>query len=81
MSKIVTLILLLMVFSLFFYPGIPGNAQQQQQQSHEKIVEKVDVTNIEVAVRVFLKEEPIPGLKKEDFQLFENGKEKEIHGF
>lgn len=81
MSEIVTLILLLMVFSLFFYPGIPGNAQQQHQQSHEKIVEEVDVTNVEVAVRVFLKGEPIPGLKKEDFKLFVNGKEKGIHGF
>lgn len=81
MSKRVTLIWFFLVFSLFFYPGIPGNAQQQHQQSHEKIVEEVDVTNVEVAVRVFLKGEPIPGLKKEDFSLFVNGKEKEIHGF
>lgn len=81
MSKRVTLILYLLVFSLFFYPGIPGNAQPQHQQSHEKIVEEVDVTNVEVAVRVFLKGEPIPGLKKEDFKLFVNGKEKGIHGF
>ncbi|MGD2090718.1 MAG: hypothetical protein PVH61_31390 [Candidatus Aminicenantes bacterium] len=77
MSKIVTLILFLLVSS----PDFPQYAQQQHQQSHEKIVEEVDVTNIEVAVRVFLKGEPIPGLKKEDFKLFVNGKEKEIHGF
>ncbi len=81
MSKIVTLILFLMVLLLSFYPGFTGYTQQQHQQSHEKIVEEVDVTNIEVAVRVFLKGEPIPGLKKEDFTLFVNGKEKEIHGF
>jgi hypothetical protein len=81
MSKIVTLILFLMVLLLFFSPGIPGNAQQQHQQSHEKIIEEVDVTNVGVAVRVLLKGEPIPGLKKEDFKLFVNGKEKEIHGF
>jgi hypothetical protein len=81
MSKKVILILFLLVFSLFFYPGIPGNAQQQHQQSHDKIVEEVDVTNVEVAVRVFLKGEPIPGLKKKDFKLLVNGKEKEIHGF
>lgn len=81
MSKIVKLILFLLVFSFFFYPGIPGYTQQQDQQSHEKIVEEVDVTNVEVAVRVFLKREPVPGLKKEDFKLFVNGKEKEIHGF
>ena len=70
MSKIVTLILFLMVLLLFFYPGFPAYAQQQPQQSHEKIVEEVDVTNVEVAVRVFLKGEPIPGLKKEDFNIF-----------
>lgn len=77
MSKIVTLILFLLVFS----PDFPQYAQQQHPQAHEKIVEEVDVTNVEVAVRVFLKGEPIPGLKKEDFKLFVNGKEKEIHGF
>jgi hypothetical protein len=81
MSKIVKLILFLLIYSFFFYPGIPGYAQQQNQQSHEKIVEEVEVTNVEVAVRVFLKGEPVPGLKKEDFKLLVNGKEKEIHGF
>jgi hypothetical protein len=70
-----------MVFSFFFYPVIQGYGQKQHQQSHKKIVEEVDVTNVEVAVRVFLKREPVPGLKKEDFKLFVNGNEKEIHGF
>lgn len=50
-------------------------------QEHEKIVEKVIVENIEVPVRVFQGKQPVGGLKKEDFQLFLNGKRKEINGF
>jgi hypothetical protein len=50
-------------------------------QEHEKIMEKVIVENIEVPVRVFQGKQPVGGLKKEDFQLFLNGKKKEINGF
>jgi len=50
-------------------------------QEHEKIVEKVLVENVEVPVRVFQGKQPVEGLKKEDFQLFLNGKRKEISGF
>lgn len=50
-------------------------------QEHKKIVEKVLVENIEVPVRVFQGKQPVGGLKKEDFQLFLNGKRKEINGF
>ena len=50
-------------------------------QEHEKIVEKVIVENIEVPVRVFQGKQPVVGLKKDDFQLFLNGKRKEINGF
>ena len=46
-----------------------------------KIIEEVDVTNIKVAVRVFQDGKPVPGLKKDDFILRVNGKEKEINGF
>ncbi|MGD2085809.1 MAG: hypothetical protein PVH61_06455 [Candidatus Aminicenantes bacterium] len=52
-----------------------------QGQEHEKIVEKVVVENIEVPVRVFQGKQLVGGLKKEDFQLFLNGKRKEINGF
>jgi hypothetical protein len=50
-------------------------------QEHKKIVEKVLVENIEVPVRVFQGKQPVGGLNKEDFQLFLNGKRKEINGF
>ena len=51
-----------------------------QGQEHKKIVEKVVVENIEIPVRVFQGKQPVGGLKKEDFQLFLNGKRKEING-
>lgn len=50
-------------------------------QEHKKIVEKVVVENIEIPVRVFHNRQQVEGLKKEDFQLYVNGKKKEINGF
>jgi tetratricopeptide (TPR) repeat protein len=52
-------------------------------ESQEKIVEEVEVVNVEVVVRVYHegKPEPVGGLKKRDFKLIVDGKEKEIHGF
>jgi hypothetical protein len=52
-----------------------------QGQEHKKIVEKVVVENIEIPVRVFQGNQPVEGLKKEDFLLYLNGKPKEINGF
>jgi len=52
-----------------------------QGQEHKKIVEKVIVENIEIPVRVFQENQPVGGLKKEDFRLYLNGKPKEINGF
>jgi hypothetical protein len=52
-----------------------------QGQEHKKIVEKVVVENIEIPVRVFQGNQPVGGLKKEDFRLYLNGKQKEINGF
>ena len=52
-------------------------------ESQEKIVEEVEVVNVEVIVRVYYegKSEPVGGLKKKDFTLTIDGNEKEIHGF
>ncbi len=55
---------------------ILGNALTQ-----ERIIEKVEVTNVEVPVRVFFKGKAVSGLKKSDFTLLVNGKERDIHGF
>jgi hypothetical protein len=43
--------------------------------------EKIEVVNVEVPVRVFLDGEPLDGLQKNDFQLYENNELQEINGF
>lgn len=68
--KILISCLLCLFFAIFGYA-----------QTQEKIIEKVEVTNIEVPVRVFFKGKAVTGLKKSDFTLFVNGKERDIHGF
>jgi VWFA-related protein len=55
--------------------------EQEQEQEHKPIVEKVTVTNVEVPVRVLHKGEPVPDLTRDDFILYENGKKMDIHGF
>lgn len=45
------------------------------------IREYVQVVNTELLLRVFQKEEMIGGLKKEDFQLYEDGEKRDINGF
>lgn len=50
-------------------------------QEHEKIVEEVEVVNVEVPVRVFSKGKPVAGLEKKDFKLLVNGKEQPINAF
>lgn len=64
----------LILMLICFVPGfITGEYPQE-----ETLFEKVEVVNIRVPVRVFSKGKPVKGLKKEDFKLFVNGKEKEI---
>ena len=70
-SPIFLLVLLSLVLAT--YPLHP--------QEHKKIVETVHVENIEIPVRVFAGKQPVGGLNKEDFQLWVNGKRKEINGF
>lgn len=50
-------------------------------QDHKKIIETIQVKNIEFPVRVFQGNHPVGGLKKQDFQLYINGEKKEINGF
>jgi hypothetical protein len=68
-------LILIALFAAFF------PAADTAAQSHEKIVEEVEVVNVEVPVRVFLKGKPVTGLQKNDFKLFVNGEKKEINGF
>jgi len=54
---------------------------QEKADKQERIVETVIVENIEVPVRVFDGKQPVGGLTKQDFELYVNGKKKEINGF
>jgi hypothetical protein len=58
-----------------------GRGQETGEQEHKPILEEVDVVNAEVPVRVFYKKKPVKGLKKSDFKLLVNGKERQINGF
>ncbi|MCP5103493.1 MAG: hypothetical protein GY950_08950 [bacterium] len=70
--------IILIVSLLMFAFTVGGNAQTQLE---EKIVEKVEVINVELPVRVFFKGKPVTGLTKSDFTLSVNGKKRDIHGF
>ena len=50
-------------------------------QDQERIVEKVEVTNVQVPVRVLYKGKPITDLTADDFTLYENKKKMKINGF
>ncbi len=49
--------------------------------SQERAEEKVEVIAMPIYVRVFHKGEAVKDLKKEDFEIYENGIKKEIKGF
>jgi hypothetical protein len=70
------------MFCFILFTGLPAFAAgQKKDQGHDKIIETVTVENIEVPVRVFDGKRPVGGLTKNDFQLFLNGKKKQINGF
>jgi len=74
--KIVVILFGMLLFVLFRGPGYARGAQEQ-----ERVVEKVEVINVELPVRVFFKGKPVAGLTKSDFTLRVNGKKRDIHGF
>ncbi len=67
------IILLTLGLIIFMSAGI--------QAQEKKIKEEVSVLNIEVPVRVFFKDKIVDNLKKNDFSLIVNGKEREIIHF
>lgn len=74
------------ILSITPFPAPAQDRIQQENEKtppipHKKIVEEIDVTHVEVPVRVFSGGKPVAGLKKSDFQLLVNGKETEIRGF
>jgi hypothetical protein len=72
-SRGVALYILLLLGLVF---PVHGNSSPQ-----ESIVEKVEVINVELPVRVFFDGKPVAGLAKSDFKLFINGRQREINGF
>ncbi|NIM14077.1 MAG: hypothetical protein GTO45_18700 [Candidatus Aminicenantes bacterium] len=80
-------VLILFVFSIAFVSLITGKntraywQEQEQTPEHERIVEEVEVINVEIPVRVFYKKKPVKGLKKSDFKLYVDGEERPINGF
>jgi len=47
----------------------------------EPIKETVSVVNVDVSVRVFDRDNPVKGLTREDFRLYEDGRPQTINGF
>lgn len=76
----------ILVFLLIFCIAAPQaqgqtGENQENNQENKRILEEVDVTNVVVTVRVQHKNKLVDGLKKEDFILTEDGKEKEVTTF
>ncbi|MCP5051878.1 MAG: hypothetical protein GY940_32220 [bacterium] len=76
------------VFSLFFFilagaafVPLAGQETGDPEDSQERIVEKVDVTNVQVPVRVIHKGKPVTHLTIGDFTLYEGKKKVKINGF
>jgi len=69
------------IFSCAAFPAHHLLANQTQDREHQRILENVTVTNIEVPVRVLYKGKPVAGLTAEDFEIFENKRRVPINGF
>ncbi len=67
----------LFIALLFFFLSLNLNSVQEQ----EKPREAVTVTAVEVPVRVLHKGQVVRNLKKEDFEVYENGVKQEITAF
>ena len=67
----------LFIVLLFFFLNLNLNSVQEQ----EKPREAVTVTAVEVPVRVLHKGQVVRNLKKEDFEVYENGVKQEITAF
>lgn len=67
----------LFIALLFFFLNLNLNSVQEQ----EKLQEAVTVTAVEVPVRVLHKGQVVRNLKKEDFEVYENGVKQEITAF
>jgi hypothetical protein len=72
------------LFSMLFLlmVSVWGNENSNYSpQEQERVLEEVEVVNVLVPVRVFQKGIPVEGLQIKDFQLYEDGKLKQINTF
>jgi len=60
---------------------LPCYSDQAQNQTDQKIKEYVKVVNVQLLLRVMEDGRTRGGFKKEDFKLFEDGRERPINGF
>ena len=71
-GKLQKITLILLLCTGFFLSG---------QEDPENIMESVNVTNIEVPVRVFFQGEMIDKLTRKDFKIYEGSVQRQINGF
>ena len=71
------------ICALMFQPAslTASSPGQSDNKEHDKIVEEVTVTNVQVPVRVIHNGQPVTDLKLEDFTLYEGKKKVKINGF
>jgi len=75
MRKAAPFLLPVLTIAAFLLPGAPAAPAQ------DKPGQAVTVTAVEIPVRVLQKGEPVKGLTKADFEVFENGVRQDITGF
>ncbi len=66
---------------LFFIMVLTFPFHSLTQQDEATTIESIRVVNVEVPVKVFYKGKPVDNLTKNNFRIFENGKQYDINGF
>jgi len=72
--KPLRVLVLLVIFSSIYILSA-----DEEQPGNKRVLEKVDVTNALITIRVYDKKKPVKGLKKSDFRIIENGEKKQIN--
>ncbi len=82
MNTPIRLLTTLLILSVILSPSLTGSfpAPPPQQEGIHDFAE-VEVTNVPLRVRVYHRHKSVSGLQKEDFKIFEEGKERPINAF
>lgn len=73
-------IVLLLLYASLAMPARPQNAAQENKPPIPTLKTRARLVLVDVVV-TDNKGEPVPGLKKEDFEVFEDGKDQTVSGF